>query len=45
MGEDVIFLRKIVRGGADRSFGIAVARLAGVPKPVLVRAHEISARL
>ncbi len=44
-GEDVIFLRKIIRGGADRSFGIHVARLAGVPHPVLVRAHEIQARL
>ncbi|MBQ8159638.1 MAG: DNA mismatch repair protein MutS [Clostridia bacterium] len=44
-GEDVIFLRKIVRGGADRSFGIHVARLAGVPHEVLVRAHEIQARL
>ena len=44
-GEDVIFLRKIVRGGADKSFGVHVARLAGVPHPVLVRAHEIQARL
>ena len=44
-GEDVIFLRKIIRGGADRSFGVHVARLAGIPKPVLVRAHEIQARL
>jgi len=44
-GEDVIFLRKIIRGGADKSFGIHVARLAGVPQPVLVRAHEIQARL
>ena len=44
-GEDVIFLRKIIRGGADKSFGIHVARLAGVPHPVLVRAHEIQARL
>ena len=44
-GEDVIFLRKIIRGGADKSFGIHVARLAGVPRPVLVRAHEIQARL
>ena len=44
-GEDVIFLRKIVRGGADKSFGVHVARLAGVPRPVLVRAHEIQARL
>lgn len=40
-GEDVIFLRKIMRGSADKSFGIAVARLAGVPKPVLDRAKEI----
>lgn len=44
-GEDVLFLRKIVRGGADKSFGIHVARLAGVPHEVLVRAHEIQARL
>ncbi len=44
-GEDVIFLRKIIRGGADRSFGVHVARLAGVPHPVVVRAHEIQARL
>ncbi len=44
-GEDILFLRKIIRGGADRSFGIQVARLAGVPRPVLVRAHEIQARL
>ena len=44
-GEDVIFLRKIVRGGADRSFGVHVARLAGVPHPVIVRAYEIQARL
>ncbi|MBQ8072687.1 MAG: DNA mismatch repair protein MutS [Clostridia bacterium] len=44
-GEDVIFLRKIVRGGADKSFGVHVARLAGIPHPVIVRAHEIQARL
>ena len=44
-GEDVIFLRKIVRGGADKSFGIHVASLAGIPHPVLARAHEIQARL
>ena len=44
-GEDVIFLRKIVRGGADKSFGVHVARLAGIPRPVIVRAHEIQARL
>ena len=44
-GEDVIFLRKIQRGGADKSFGVHVARLAGIPHPVIVRAHEIQARL
>ena len=44
-GEDVIFMRKIQRGGADKSFGVHVARLAGVPHPVIVRAHEIQARL
>ena len=44
-GEDVIFLRRIIRGGADKSFGVHVARLAGVPHPVIVRAHEIQARL
>ena len=44
-GEDVLFLRKIVRGGADKSFGVHVARLAGVPRPVIARAHEIQARL
>ena len=44
-GEDVIFLRKIIRGGADKSFSVHVARLAGVPHPVIVRAHEIQARL
>jgi DNA mismatch repair protein MutS len=40
-GEDVIFLRKIIRGGADGSYGIQVARLAGVPLPVIDRAKEI----
>ena len=44
-GEDVIFMRKINRGGADKSFGVHVARLAGIPHPVIVRAHEIQARL
>lgn len=43
--EDVIFLRKIVRGGADGSYGIQVARLAGVPIPVIDRAKEILAEL
>ncbi len=41
-GEDIVFLRKIVRGGADRSYGIQVAKLAGVPEPVLRRAREIA---
>ena len=36
-----MFLRKIVEGGTDKSYGIQVARLAGVPKPVLERAKEI----
>ena len=45
MGEDVIFLRKIVRGGADRSYGVSVARLAGLPKPLIARARQIMARL
>ena len=40
-GEDIVFLRKIVPGGADRSYGIQVARLAGVPDRVLKRAREI----
>lgn len=44
-GDDVIFLRKIIRGSADKSFGIAVARLAGLPKEVLRRAKEILSRL
>ncbi len=40
-GEDIIFLRKIVRGGTDESYGIHVARLAGVPKAVTQKADEI----
>ena len=40
-GDDIVFLRKILRGGADKSYGIQVARLAGVPDEVLRRAHEI----
>ena len=40
-GEDVIFLRKIVKGGTDESYGIHVAKLAGVPKDVLKSANEI----
>ena len=41
-GDDIIFLRKIIRGGADKSYGIQVARLAGVPDSVIDRAKEIS---
>ena len=40
-GEDIIFLRKILRGGTDESYGIHVARLAGVPKAVTQKADEI----
>ncbi len=40
-GDDIVFLRKIVKGGADKSYGIQVARLAGVPEPVLNRAKEL----
>ena len=43
--EQIIFLRKIVPGGADRSYGIQVARLAGVPKAILDRAKDILAHL
>ncbi|MGI8588499.1 MAG: DNA mismatch repair protein MutS [Chloroflexia bacterium] len=40
-GEELVFLRKIVPGGADRSYGIHVARLAGVPRSILQRAEDI----
>ena len=40
-GNDLIFLRKIVRGGADQSYGIEVAKLAGVPDRVIKRARAI----
>ncbi|MDY3974330.1 MAG: DNA mismatch repair protein MutS, partial [Veillonella caviae] len=40
-GKDVVFLRRIVRGGADRSYGIHVAKLAGLPSSVLKRAEVI----
>ncbi|GIS85287.1 MAG: hypothetical protein CM1200mP16_15870 [Nitrospina sp.] len=39
--DEIIFLRKIIPGGADKSYGIHVARLAGLPKKVLDRAHEV----
>ena len=44
-GEDIIFLRKIIKGGADKSYGIQVAKLAGVPEDVLHRAYEIADQL
>ena len=44
-GEDIIFLRKIIPGGADRSYGIEVARLAGLPDKVLRRARQILTEL
>lgn len=44
-GDDIVFLRKIIKGGADKSYGIQVAKLAGVPDVVLARAKEISAEL
>ncbi|MBW3637666.1 MAG: DNA mismatch repair protein MutS, partial [Armatimonadetes bacterium] len=40
-GDHIIFLRRIIRGGTDRSFGIQVARLAGLPTPVIQRAREL----
>ncbi len=44
-GDDIVFLRKIVPGGADRSYGIQVAKLAGVPDNVIERAKAISEEL
>ena len=44
-GDQIVFLRKIVRGGCDHSYGIQVARLAGLPRPVVERAREILANL
>ncbi len=40
-GDDIVFLRKIVKGGADKSYGIQVAKLAGVPDIVINRAKEL----
>lgn len=45
VGDGVVFLRKVVRGGANKSFGVAVAALAGLPKEVITRAKEISTNL
>ena len=44
-GDDIVFLRKIIKGGADKSYGILVAKLAGVPDSVIVRAKEIAVQL
>ncbi len=44
-GDDIIFLRKIIKGGADRSYGIQVAKLAGIPDAVIQRAKEIAEQL
>lgn len=44
-GDDIVFLRKIVKGGADKSYGIQVAKLAGVPDIVIDRAKEIVEQL
>ena len=44
-GDDIVFLRKIVKGGADKSYGIQVAKLAGIPDSVINRAKEIVSEL
>ena len=44
-GKEIVFLRKVTPGAADKSYGIEVARLAGMPRDVLARAHEILERL
>ena len=44
-GDDIVFLRKIIKGGADKSYGIQVAKLAGVPETVLDRAKELVEKL
>ncbi len=44
-GDSIVFLRKIVKGGADKSYGIQVARLAGLPEAVLVRAQDLVSQL
>ena len=44
-GDDIVFLRKIVKGGADKSYGIQVAKLAGVPDSVINRAKELVEQL
>lgn len=44
-GDNIVFLRKIVEGGCDHSYGIQVAKLAGLPKPLIHRAREVLANL
>lgn len=44
-GDDIVFLRKIIKGGADKSYGIQVAKLAGVPDTVIYRAKELLSEL
>jgi len=44
-GDNIVFLRKIVKGGADKSYGIQVAKLAGIPESVINRANELVAQL
>lgn len=44
-GDSIVFLRKIIKGGADKSYGIAVAKLAGLPESVIARANELVAEL
>lgn len=44
-GDDIVFLRKIIKGGADKSYGIQVAKLAGIPDSVIIRAKEIVTEL
>lgn len=44
-GEEIVFLHKVVEGGADQSYGVHVAQLAGMPRPVVERARELLAQL
>ncbi len=44
-GEDIVFLHKVLPGGADQSYGVHVARLAGIPSSVVARAHQLLAQL
>jgi DNA mismatch repair protein MutS len=44
-GDEIVFLHKVIPGGADRSYGVHVAQLAGMPRPVVERAHELLKQL